>query len=275
MEPLIGGLLLGGFLAFNAFATPARVQKTAEKALRQQFPGALVHVEVKGKRGTDVVNGRFKSIVVELSNARFDSFPLQPNQTPTATTSTPKKVKTGSIGHLELRLRNLIFADPKSGDLAVSSAVISFDEVRYDFNALKKQSKVRLISFSNGKIALGVESPALLPIFGRRAPDIKNPRVELSGGEAIFSGRREFLGTGTDVIVRGPVVARGRNLELDNPRVQVADLILSPAVAAPFLKGVNPLYEFDPEGKWPLSLRIDRVGAENGALQVEGALLLK
>ncbi len=272
MEPIIGGILLGGFLAFNAFATPGRVEKAAEKSLRQKFPGAIVDVKIKGKRGSDVLKGRFQSVRVDLSNVRFDAFPIESSvsASPAAPGSPAKAVKSAFIGHLELRLSNLVF-----DDLRVKSATLSFDDVRYDFNALKKRSEIRLISFSNGRIALGVESPALLPTFAKRAPDILNPRIELRGGEAILSGRREVLGTDANVVVRGPIVARGQNLQLDEPRVEVAGVALAPRLAAPFLADLNPLYAFDPEGKWPFNLQIQAIRAENDALQLEGTLSMK
>ena len=275
MEPFLGGILLGGFLAFNAFATPNRVEKTAEKALRQKFPGATVDVEIKGKRGADVLKGRFQSVQVDLSNVRFDDFPIQSTASSSASApGTPgvpaKEVKTAFIGHLELRLRDLTF-----DQLRVKSATLSFDNVRYDFNALKKRSEIRLISFSNGRIALAVESPALLPTFAARAPDISNPQIGLRGGEAILSGNRTVLGTKANVVVRGPIVARGQNLELDQPRVEVAGVSLAPKLAAPFLPDLNPLYAFDPEGKWPFKLQIQSIRAEDDALQLEGALSMK
>ncbi|RYE38072.1 MAG: hypothetical protein EOP21_12855, partial [Hyphomicrobiales bacterium] len=70
--------------------------------------------------------------------------------------------KSSSIGHLQLSLRNLSFKD-----LPVKSADLSFDEVKYDFNALKKRSDVRLIAFSNGRATGGptVIDPVLLQTF--------------------------------------------------------------------------------------------------------------
>lgn len=271
MEPIVG-VLLGGVLLFNAVVTPGRAEKQAEKALRKKYPGATVNVEIEGKRGRDVLNGRFKNVRVELSNVKIDGFPIESKKIETSDPSNPDapKVKVGTMGHLELQLRDMTF-----GDLPVKSASLSFDDVQYDFKALKKDSDVRLIAFSNGKIALTVEAPALVPTVSRRAPEILNPVVELSGGEIIVSGRREVLGLGANVKVRGAVVARGKNLEVDNPRVEVAGLKITPLIANPLLKGVNPLYKFDEDGKWPLNLQIERVTADQGLLQIEGALTLK
>lgn len=260
MEAIVG-ILLGGVLLFNAVVTPGRAAKEAEKSLRKKFPGATVNVDIEGKRGKDVLNGKFKSVRIELSNARVDGFPIQTGQAGT---------KIGTIGHLELELHDLTF-----GDLPVKTATLSFDDVQYDFKALKKDSNIRLIAFSNGKIALGVEASALTPTFAKRAPEILNPHIEVQMGEMILSGRRDVLGIGTSVEVRGAIVARDKSLELDGARVAVGKLNLLPLIAAPIIKGINPLYEFDTDNSWPLNLKIERITADNNLLQLEGNLTPK
>ena len=258
MEPILG-VLLGGLLAFNAVVTPGRAEKEAEKALRAKFPGATVNVEIEGKRGKDVLNGRFKSVRVELSNARIDEFPIQ---------SGLPVSKVSSIGHLELSLHDLKF-----GDLPVKSAELSFDDVQYDFKALKKRSEIRLVSFNNGKIALGIEASALLPLVAKRAPEIKEAHVELHGGDIVLTGKRDVLGLGASILVQGPIVVHEQRLDLDQGKVEVGGVALAPLLAAPIVKTMNPLYEFD--AKWPFNLQIGRVGADDNLLQIEAALTAK
>ena len=53
-------ILAGGFLTFNAVVTPDKAASEAEKALKKQFPGAEIQVKIEGKRGKDVLNGRFR-----------------------------------------------------------------------------------------------------------------------------------------------------------------------------------------------------------------------
>ena len=42
--------LAGGFLLFNSVATPNRAERKVESALRKQFPGAAVDVEIEGSQ---------------------------------------------------------------------------------------------------------------------------------------------------------------------------------------------------------------------------------
>jgi len=264
-------LLLGGLLGFNALATPNRVAKGAEKALRRQFPGAKVGVEVTGKRGRDVVNGRFKTIRISMENLSVSTIPVAATAAASSGKDSPsKRVKIGNIEHLELDLKSLRF-----GDLPVERVRVSLDGVRYDFGALKNHSELRLISFSNGRIALGVRGDSLAPLFALRAPEIRNPRVEVRGGEIILSGTRDVLGTPTEVEVRGAVVARGQDIEIGNARVTVGNLLLPAAIADPITRGINPLFRFDPEGTGPFLLRINSIQSENGVIAVEGALFLR
>lgn len=267
MEALIA-LLIGGFFAFNALATPRRVAKSAEKALRRQFPGATVAVQVTGKRGKDVVNGRFKDIRISLVNLSFDALPLQ--AAPPASLVEQRAPKVGRVEHLELDLRDLRF-----GQLPIERLRVAFDDVRYDFGALKNHSQLRLLSFTNGRVLLGIRGQALRPLFALRAPEVRDPTVEIRDGEIILSGQRDVLGTQTPVEVRGPVVARGQDIEIGPARVSVNNAALPPAIAAPILRGINPLFRFDPENKGPFRLQINSIQSQNGAIEVQGALTLR
>ena len=266
---VLAALLLGGFFGFNALATPNRVAKGAEKALRRQFPGSTVNVQVTGKRGKDVVNGRFKDIRISLANLSFEALPLQASPAPSllGNSSAPK---VGRVEHLELDLKNLQF-----GELPVERLHVAFDNVRYDFGALKNHSQLRLISFSNGRVLLGVRGSALSSLFALRAPEVRKPSVEVRNGEIILRGERDVLGNPTPVEVRGPVVARGQNIEIGSARVLVNDAALPPALAEPIVRGINPLFRFDPENKGPFLLQINSIRSENGVMEVQGALTLR
>jgi len=264
-------LLLGGYFGFSALATPGRVAKRAESALHRQFPGAQVGVEVQGKRGRDVVNGRFKTIRISLANLSFASLPVASGADLPANDPAPaKRVKVGHIGHFELDLKSLQF-----GDLPVERVNVSFDDVRYDFGALKNHSELRLLSFSNGRIALAVRGSSLGSLFSIRAPEISDPKVEVRGGEIILSGTRDVLGTPTSVEVRGPVVARGQNIEIGDARVSVAGTALPPTLANPITRGINPLFRFDPQGKGPFLLHVSSIQSEDGLIQIQGELSLR
>lgn len=265
---VLAALLLGGIFAFNSFATPNRVAKGAEKALRRQFPGATVGVQVSGKRGKDVVNGRFKDIRISLADLSFEALPVSAN--PSQSLVEKKAPKVGRVDHLELDLQRLQF-----GQLPVERLRVAFDNVRYDFGALKNRSQLRLLSFTNGRVLLGIRGRSLGSLFALRAPEVTNPSVDVQNGEIILRGQRDVLGILTPVEVRGPVVARGENIEIGQARVLVNNAALPPAVAAPIVRGINPLFRFDPEAKGPFLLQVNSIQSQNGVIEVQGALTLR
>ena len=112
-----------------------------------------------------------------------------------------------------------------------------------------------------------------MPTFARRAPEIVNPHVELRDGEIILSGRREFLGTDTSIVVRGPLVARGQELDIEPARAEVGGAALPPALAAPILRGVNPVYSFEAL-HLPFNLAIESAKAGHDTLEIAGTLSL-
>src|SRR6186713_775120 len=61
------GALVGGVLFFNSQATPHRAEREVEKALQGRFPGAQIDADIKGKRGMDVISGRFKEVRVQMA----------------------------------------------------------------------------------------------------------------------------------------------------------------------------------------------------------------
>ena len=79
-------LLAGGFLTFNAVVTPDKAAGVAADALKKRFPGANVKVVIEGKRGRDVLNGRFKRVDVELADLTLSDLPIatSANVTPSA-----------------------------------------------------------------------------------------------------------------------------------------------------------------------------------------------
>ena len=69
-------IVAGGLLTFNAVVTPDKAASEAKKALQKQFPNAQVQVKIEGKRGKDVLNGRFRKIDIELANLTLTELPL-------------------------------------------------------------------------------------------------------------------------------------------------------------------------------------------------------
>ena len=75
-------ILAGGYLTFNAVVTPDKAAFEATKALEKKFPGAQVQVKIEGKRGKDVLNGRFRKIDIDLANLTLEELPIEAGAAP-------------------------------------------------------------------------------------------------------------------------------------------------------------------------------------------------
>src|SRR5688572_1733945 len=132
MEILLAALL-GGFLLFNSAATPEKAEKIIESALQKTYPRGTVNAEVEGKRGRAVLKGNFRRVRLEMTGiGDVDGLPFLPAR---------EDSKKGHLGRLELALRDFRF-----NELPVENAEFGFDKVVYDVDALKKTSKLMLVS---------------------------------------------------------------------------------------------------------------------------------
>src|SRR5215217_6223350 len=86
--------LLGGLLFFNT-ASPRKAEKMAEKVLRDRFPSATVDVGIRGKRGTDTLNGHFREVNVDMSQFTVAP-PAATSAIPNAGAATGANAATGA-----------------------------------------------------------------------------------------------------------------------------------------------------------------------------------
>jgi hypothetical protein len=91
MNPLVAAIAAGGFLLFNSQASPRKVEKKIEGTLRTSFPAARkIDVTVKGKRGLNVINGKFNELRIEMNGFRLE----QPTTAPVQASAPPENAPT-------------------------------------------------------------------------------------------------------------------------------------------------------------------------------------
>ncbi|MDQ3815283.1 MAG: DUF2993 domain-containing protein [Armatimonadota bacterium] len=261
MEYLVAALL-SGFLLFNSQATPGKAERMMEKALRRQFPAAQVDVNVEGKRGFDVLNGRFKSVVVNLKGfGRINGLPL---------TAAPAARKAGHIGRLELRLRDFIF-----DDLKVDAADFMFNDVTYDVDALKEHSVVQIVQSGPAAVHLVVPAAALETLLGARFKDIENARVSAQDGQVRLTGKRAVPVVRVSIpftLTATPKIRNGNEVWLTDPRVAVENVTGITLPAGRLLSALNPVYVFDPQQRMPFRIRGTGVQAHDNTLELTADL---
>lgn len=298
-------ILAGGFLTFNAVVTPGKAADKATAALRQKFPGADVKVVIEGKRGKDVLNGRFRKIDIELANLTLDELPIE-SIAPSASSAPIASVKSGVITRpvasaqenasgvksdeapirvvtrkskppklgrateLNLAVRNL-----KWQNLPVERADFAFSDVEYDFGALKNQSQFKLVSVGKASMHLELRPAALQPFIVKRAENISNPTLTLTDGQITVKGARNFYGLSAPFELKGQPGWSGSQVILTQPKLLVSGVAVPALVATPLLKSVNPLYSFDNLKDLPFAVRLTKVESRDGKLQIDGDLTLK
>lgn len=261
MEVILAAIL-GGFLLLGGVATPNRAEQIAEKTLRQQFPGAKVEVEIRGKRGADVLNGQFKSVEVEMRDLTLAKLPISLSNAPART--------TGKIALLKVWLR-----DFKWNDTSVESAQLRFENVEYDFEALQSNGQLRLMRFGAATLDLTVGAQSLLPIFTKRIEGVDNLRPQFRGGQLRVSGEKRLLGLTAPLELTGKVVARGAQVQLENAQLSLSGFGVPKTLSDAILKDSRVLFDFDRDFSWPFSVVLTDVKADDDRLEMRAVLGMK
>ncbi len=292
-------LLAGGVLTFNAVVTPDKAADEATKALRKKFPGAVVKVVIDGKRGKDVLNGRFKRVDVELSDLTLDELPIaasapaSPNVSVTAVApavampgsansavgaarpavteavKTPK-IKLGRAGEINISVKQFHW-----NKLPVERADFHFENVEYDFGALKSRSEFVLIRTGAARMHLELAPDALTPFIEKRVANVSNASVHIGDGTLSVQGQRTLYGVAAPFEVKGAPGFIGSQVILQQPSLRISGLPVPALMATPLLKSVNPLYSFADLKDLPFTVNLTAVTAREGKLQIDGALALK
>ncbi len=304
-------ILAGGLLTFNAVVTPEKAADEATKALQQKFPGADVKVAIEGKRGKDVLNGRFRKVDIELSNLTLNELPIETNLSapiksiaPVATSPVVVREPNGAIQVGKPRAQtapalkpvqigktkpvkaekikvgraaqlNIAVRQLKWQNLPVDRADFHFSDVEYDFGALKNHSQIKIVRVGQSSMHLELAPEALAPLVAKRAENVTHSNLTLGDGQIIVTGARNFYGLSASFELKGQPGWSGSQIVLTQPKLLVSGVAVPSLVATPLLKSVNPLYSFDDLEGLPFAVKLSKVESRAGKLQIDGDLILK
>lgn len=276
MEYLLG-LLAGGFLLFNSSVTPGKVADKAQTALHQLYPQAQVAVQVEGKRGRDVLRGRFKRVRVNMTHVgnieKPASQPASENKPASDfTLETVTQTKNeGRIGRLEVEMR-----DFQAQGVSIEAARLESDDLRFDWKAVKKGTGIRVVGAQRTWAWVRIDASGVARLVAARLSGTRDVRVTLDNGMAHISGRRAFLGMGEVPFTLDARVVGERNvLRLRDTQLKVAGATLPSLVADPLLSRLDPVYTLDPRGEWPVAISLRNVRVERDGLELEADLQWK
>jgi hypothetical protein len=261
--------LLGGFFFFNSQATPERAARVMEKTLQQRFPGAQVQAQVEGKRGRNVLKGRFQRVHIAMSDFQMGGASI-------GIQAVPEAKSRGEVGRFELALRN--FAFPVAGSLVQVGALdMNFDSVVYDWNALKKESMLKIVSAGPAAARVSLPAQSLEPVLRSKFKDVQNLKLTLLPNNRLrLTGTRlaPIFNTSIGLTFTGQIEIRnGREIWVTRPNVQMGGVPVAAPLANAFLGGLNPVYAFDAEGKSPLRIQVTSLKTENNTAELNANLV--
>ena len=286
-------------------ATGSALDKMLETVLRQELGGKVDHLTVDVKRAADGSANDFDSIAVDLDGFSADQLAnrlmdLQRRKDSSNNKSSqnfePSSVNAnlldvgnimkggfgdilggvfgskfspqGRIGHVEINAGNFTFDNIRYDSLSVGMGEIKFDwskALRGDFD---------IDNMAPGNISVQLAGDQAQRLVAPRLPMIKDLKLSFDNGMANLGGRADFYGVGVPFETRGRLSVETNQVRVDDLRLKVAILPLPKFLMGEITKAVNPLYDFDPDHKWPIAVNMyTATGATNSnTLQMSGGL---
>jgi len=232
----------------------------AEQGLRERYPGATVNVDIEGKSGSNVLKGRFKSIKVEMDKLKLDDLPF----------SSSKATKIGRAGRIELLLRNFTW-----NGLALEKADFKFQDVEYDLGAMKDRGELNIVRCGPATAYLKMTAASLNKLIGGKLKDVPGARLEVSEGKLRILGEKVVFGLGVPFEMSAVPTGRGAQIYLEQAQIKVGGVPLPALAVKPIMADVNPMFVFDVDNKWPFSVQMTQVLAQDNALEIFGSLPFK
>ena len=272
VNPLIAALA-GGFLLFNHAASPRKAEQKFETELRKAFPAATIDVTISGKRGFDVVNGKFRSVRVDMRDFQVGpaastpapprsatvgeisaaapsvspaaaqtavAAPAPPSPAPMMSLmSTPSAQDRGHVGHTEIALKNFGL-----GPLKISSLDATFEDVTYDWKELKSGRALAIEKAGAGKMVLVIPASSFETLLRTRLQSIQNPTLSLEGGLVRITGTRAapVIGAPVSVVFTGRPAVRGNEVRLEETALSLGGANMPAAVAHTLIGEINPVF---------------------------------
>ena len=172
----------------------------------------------------------------------------------------------GRVGRLRLKATNFTF-----GGARYESLSADLGEIRFDWKkALRGQMDVQ--SIAPGTLALSLRGDQLARLLSPRLPSLSDVKVRFANGRAFVGAKSGAYGVRLPFEVGARLSVQQNRVLATDFAASVARLRLPSFVPKELTQGVNPLYDFDPKGRWPLAINLSTAQAENGVLAMRGGI---
>ncbi len=174
--------------------------------------------------------------------------------------------KGGRIGKLTLHATNFSF-----GGARYSSLQANLGEIRFDWlKALSGKFDVK--SVQPGTLGLQLQADQAVRLLSPRLPSIQNLSVRFAQGRAFIGGKSNWYGVRVPFEVGAQLSVQQNQVRAANFSASVARVRLPSLVIDQLTRSVNPLYDFDPKNKWPLTVNLQTAATQNNAMTMRGGL---
>ncbi len=172
----------------------------------------------------------------------------------------------GRIGRIRLNATNFTFQGTRYNSLSAD-----LGEIRFDWNkALRGNFDIQ--SVSPGSLALSVSGDQAARLLAPRLPSLRDVRVRFSDGRAFVSAKSDAYGVRVPFEVGARLSVQQNRVVATDFAASVAKLRLPSFVLGELTRGVNPLYDFDPQGRWPLAVNLNTAQSAGNVLAMRGGV---
>ncbi|MDQ3813075.1 MAG: hypothetical protein M3347_03890, partial [Armatimonadota bacterium] len=172
----------------------------------------------------------------------------------------------GRIGSIQINATNFTFQGTRYDSLSASLGEIKFDWTK----ALRGEFDIK--SVQPGSLRLGLRADQLQRLVAPRMPSVRDLRLRFANGRAFVGGRTDLYGMRIPFEVGGRLSIRTNQVFADDIGISVARLRLPSFVVRELTNGVNPLYDFDPQRRWPIAVNLNTADTVNNSLTMRGGI---
>ncbi len=290
---MILGLLSATTEVKDPNASGATLNRLAENAIRQQLGDSVRSVRVDLKRGKNRT-GDF-----DYFNINLDGFDANRFESLQRRTNDSRRLKVsrldigdifggeygdifngglggvlgdlltggvGRVGKMQVNAANFLYDDVRYNNLSAG-----LGEIRFDWNkALRGDFDIK--SVQPGNLGVSLRSDQATKLLEPRLPSVRDVRLRFNNGQANLSGKSDLIGVQIPFDVAGRLSVRTNQVRADDLSLKIARLRLPGFVMDEVTKSVNPLYDFDPDQKWPIAVNLNTADANNDILAMRGGL---
>lgn len=172
----------------------------------------------------------------------------------------------GRVGRIRLHASNFTF-----GGANYDALDASLGEVRFNWSkALLGDMEIQ--SVSPGTLGLSLRADQAARLLAPRLPSVRDVRVRFANGLAYVGGKTDFYGARVPFEVGAKLSVQANQVRADNFKVSVSKLKLPSFVVQELTRGLNPLYDFDPQGRFPLAINLQTAATNSDALAMRGGI---